>query len=123
MRHFRQQHHEVARLLGRRLITVVLLLILAGMVHGVWGVFQKEREAREKRIDAEIELAELKKREKELQAELADLKTDRGMEARLRQQFEVAKEGEGLIVIVDRPDPNATPPPPPKPWWEQLLPW
>lgn len=123
MRGFRQQHRKMARTLGKRLLTAMLLLLVIAMARGVWGVYQKERAAVENRQQAEAELAELQKRERELQEELARLQTERGKEAELRQQFEVAKEGEKLIVVVDREEEGAERPEPQEPLWRSLWPW
>ena len=83
--------------------SVGLLFILFALVKGVWGIYQKERETYEGRERAEQELADLGEREARLQGEIARLRSPSGIEEALRQQFDMAKEGEGIIVIVDRP--------------------
>jgi len=95
----------------RRLIAVVLLLLIAIVLRGVWGVYQKEKESRELRAEALAKLDDLKKREYELRAEIASLKSNRGIEAELRERYDLAAEGEGVVVIVDPPEP----PPEPRP--------
>ena len=93
------------RLLRRRLLLVALLILVAVAVRGVWGVYQKEKESRVLREEAESQLGDLKNREASLRADISKLKSDRGMEEVLRGEYELAKEGEGLIVIVDPPAP------------------
>jgi len=85
---------------------VVLLAILAVMGSGLWEIYQKEREARALRDEARVQLADLEERENELRADIASLRTERGMEAELRRQFGLAAEGEELIVIVEPPEPE-----------------
>lgn len=106
MRLFAQRNDPV-RLLQRRLLIVCLLILIAVAVRGVWGVYNKEKESRILRREAELQLMDLRTREGSLRGDIARLKSDRGMEEVLREEYELAKEGEGLIVIVE---PHATPP-------------
>ena len=89
------------RLLRQRIFLVILLLLVVVSVRGVWGVYKKERGSRELRHEAELKLADLKAREASLRADISELKSDRGMEEVLRKDYELAKDGEGLIVIVE----------------------
>lgn len=102
MRELEQRRNPI-RLLGLRIFTVGLLIILFALVKGVWGIYQKERETYDGRERAEQELAGLNDREAHLRGEIARLRSPAGVEESLRQQFDMAKEGEGVIVIVDRP--------------------
>jgi len=53
------------------------------------------------RAQAESERADLRERETRLKNDIAELKTDRGMEEALREQYALAEKGEQLIVIVE----------------------
>ena len=106
-----QQRNDPMRLMWRRVIAVILLLFVAIAVRGVWGVYNKSRESQVLKIEAEATLQDLQTREKELRADIANLKSDRGVEAELRERYDLAKEGESVVVIVDPPEP----PPEPKP--------
>jgi cell division protein FtsB len=97
----------------RRLLAVLLLALVAIALKGVWGVYQKEKDSRELKIEAEAKLDDLKKREYELRADIAALRSDRGIEAELREKYDLAEEGEGVVVIVDPPTPPAEPTPTP----------
>jgi len=115
MRYFRQ--YRPLQLLLRRLVTLLLFLAAILVANGVWGVFQKEQETRANREEAEEKRAELAAREYELRVALSKLKSDSGIEAQLRQQFEVARKGEGLIIIVE--EPVSVESEPEKPFWRQ----
>jgi cell division protein FtsB len=106
-----QQRKDPMRLMWRRLIAVLLLVCIAIALRGVWGVYKKSQESRVLKIEAEATLNDLKSREKELREDIASLKSDRGVEAELRERYDLAKEGESVVVIVDPP----APPPEPKP--------
>lgn len=95
------QRHDPLRLFGRRLVLIALLVVIAVAIPGVWGVYKKERESRVLRAEAEAQLADLSQRRAQLEADISKLKTPRGMEETLRAQYRLAKNGEGLIIIVD----------------------
>ncbi|RJR14024.1 hypothetical protein C4585_00955 [Candidatus Parcubacteria bacterium] len=119
------QKRDPARLFLRRIGLVALCIIVFIAASGVYKVYQKEKESRESRVQAENEYAELQKRETRLKEDLAMLQTDRGMEEALRQQYELAESGENLIVIVEPPtipSTEATSSPLQK-WFEGFLFW
>ena len=107
--------------LRRRILLAVLLVILALAVRGVWDIYEKERESQALRNEAQAQLSDLQKREVDLRGDLQGLKTERGREETLRTQYNLAKPGEGLIVIVE---PQSSPPPPPEQnWFEKAFSW
>ena len=48
------------------------------------------------------ELSSLEQRDKELSSRIDRLKTDRGLEEEIRKKFNVAKDGEGVVIIVPK---------------------
>src|SRR3989338_773371 len=101
----RNQRQGAARLFLRRLMLLALLALLAAAVSGVWGISRKERESAARRAEAESERADLLMRRAQLESDIAKLRTDRGVEETLREQFALAERGEKLIVIVEPPAP------------------
>jgi cell division protein FtsB len=101
--------HDHVRLFGRRVLTVVILLLVVIASFGVWDVYKKERASASLRVEAQTALADLSAREAKLQDNIAQLQTERGKEEIVRQQYEMGKEGEHLIVIVE-PDEATTAP-------------
>ena len=47
------------------------------------------------------ELQELQTRQQRLESDIASLKSERGQEEIIRENFQVTKEGEGVVVIID----------------------
>ncbi|MDO8575921.1 MAG: hypothetical protein Q7R90_01255 [bacterium] len=95
--------NDPVRLFGRRLILLGLFALIVLSVMGVWSAYQKEKESRLLRKEAEVQLSDLSQRQAQLDADIASLETDRGKEQVLREQYALAARGEGLIVIVDTP--------------------
>jgi cell division protein FtsB len=95
------QRTDPVRLLKRRLVLAGLLLLVALGIRGIWGVYQKLEESRALRHESEVQLQGLKEREAALRGDIAKLKSDRGVEEVLRGEYELAREGEGVIVIVE----------------------
>lgn len=69
--------------------------------------YTAERETREKRVDRAHELEELNMRAAALESKVNHLESERGIENAIREQFDVAKEGEEVIVVVDESAKNA----------------
>jgi len=97
-----KQRGDPVRLLGRRALLLGLFALAILGIFGVWGTYQKDREAAALNAEAQAQAADLAQREQELKNNIANLETNRGKEAALRQQYALAAEGEGVIVIVDQ---------------------
>ncbi len=82
------------------------------------------RDAIERSEQAERIATELVARQAELQAEVAYLQNERGIEAAMRRQFNVALPGEEIIVIIEPEEPDVVVEPlkttastTTSPWW------
>lgn len=106
----RERHKALARLFWRRLgiFTLVGLVIFGALA--VRGVWLKEQESRALRHEAEVQLAELREQEAHLSEHIRDLRTDRGIEEALREQYGVARAGEELVIIIESPSAAAPEP-------------
>jgi len=80
---------------------VVLAIVVLLLLNSVWNIFLKERETNTTRKKLEREFVELQEREVLLREEIERLSTPRGVEEEIRSKFEVAKDGEEIMVIVD----------------------
>ncbi len=81
---------------------LALLLVLVLVARGVYNVSQKESETRLEVVRAEKQKAELQGRYSAIRDSSDQLKSSAGIEAEIRSKFDVVKEGEGVIVIVDK---------------------
>lgn len=87
------------------LLVLLFLLVLVGKA--TFGLYAKERDSRKNLERAEAELSDLKLREDRLRADIIRLQTAEGIEAEIRGQFQVAKPGEKMVVLVE--DQKSTP--------------
>ncbi len=82
--------------------TILILLVLIGLLSmSVFERFMALRAITEKREVREEELHGLQQRAAALEAEVEYMQHGRGIEEELRNRFDVAKEGERVIIIVD----------------------
>ncbi len=100
-------------------VLVVILILVALSAYQRYSIAV---EVEGRRVVAEQEGAALQARQAELQADVQYLRDDRGIEAELRRQFDVAKEGERVVVIVEpEAEPEVEPLPtstPKRSWYE-----
>ena len=84
-----------------RITLAILLVISAFMALSVYERFSIEREMAERRRGVESELTELKERKAELEEKVEYLSNEEGIEAEIRTHFDVAREGEQVVIILD----------------------
>lgn len=105
MREF-QERQMMQRKIRRRIYSKTSLFILLCLViltaRGVINVYAKERESRKDLERVEFQRSQLAARAASVREKGDRLKTPEGVEAEIRSKFDVAKEGEGVIVIVDK---------------------
>lgn len=83
-------------------VTWTILLVLSGlMIVSAYDRYQIARDMAERRLGVEAEKERLVERKAELEADVLYLSNERGIEAEMRRQFDVAREGEQVVIIVD----------------------
>jgi cell division protein FtsB len=85
-------------------IVGVICLLLAFVVYDRYTI---EREMAARRALAETELQALQVRYEELEEKVDYLKSERGIEAEMRRNFDVARPGEQVVIILDDEKPEA----------------
>ena len=96
--------HEKRKIRGLIYSPAVIILIVMVSLWLSMSVYQRfvvEREMSDKRIEKEAELELLKERAAVLESQVEHLKNERGIEEELRSRFDVAKEGEQVVIIID----------------------
>lgn len=110
--------HKHVQKAGEYALAAFLAVVVLVLAWAVWGIAKKEEIARHAVEDRKRELAILKERQAEFEANLDELATERGQEATLRQNHGVAKAGEEVIIVVPPKDDGLAPH---LPWYKRLL--
>ena len=100
MRNF-QKNRGWKSIIRSKPVLIFLSILALFFSFGVIGFMTKVHTVIENRKIAENKLVELEKEKEKLSASIAKLKTDEGVEESIRVKFGLAKEGEGLIMIVE----------------------
>lgn len=82
-------------------VLIFLFIILLFFALGVIRFTVKMLETAKNRKIAEIKTLNLTQAKIKLTNDIENLKTEKGIEENIREKFGLAKEGEGLIVVVD----------------------
>jgi len=84
-----------------RVLFLVLLILCFLLTKSVFDRFMIERDMSSRRAVAEEELNELLDRKAGLEEKVEYLREERGIESEIRKHFDVAKEGEQVVVLLD----------------------
>lgn len=96
------------KLYGQRTLVVLALSGITFLfLRGAVRMYDRYAEASDARAAAVAEAQALRDREADLSEKIASLSSDRGIEEELRRRYGVAREGEGVIEVVDTPPPPA----------------
>ncbi|MEM9336590.1 MAG: septum formation initiator family protein [Patescibacteria group bacterium] len=106
-----------------KILLAVLVLLTIFSVRSVYERYTVERDMAARRAAIEAELSELEARRAALSERVDYLSNERGIEAEVRRQFDVAREGEQVVIILDDTEPlpeiagAATTTTPERPWY------
>jgi cell division protein FtsB len=95
---FGKQNSYKAYLYSRPVI-VVLLVLVALLSRSVYERLGVERDMSDRRARAEAELERLQDRKVEIEDRVEYLEGERGIEEEIRKNFDVAREGEQVIIL------------------------
>lgn len=96
-----QQKRKLRKFLYSKGMLLALSVISVIFAQSTWKLWQRERETARETEALGNELAALVAKESTLSTRVAALKTERGVEEAIREKFKVAKQGEGVVVVVD----------------------
>jgi cell division protein FtsB len=101
MREFQDKKKNRKRLYSIwSLLALLVVIVLFGK--GVVSAYEKEKSTKEELNRLAAEKVDIERRYNNISKENETLNTNDGIESAIRQKFDVAKKGEGVIVIVDK---------------------
>ena len=83
------------------LVLFLLFCVLALFSYNMVGLIKKERETTKKKELILANIETLREREANITKDIEKIKTSEGVEEIIRDKFQVTKEGEKMVVIVD----------------------
>jgi cell division protein FtsB len=101
MEDFRRKN-KIQRAVYSRSVFFGLLVIAIFFAQGAWGVYQKKQETERNLEELEAKLDDVQRRKDELKTQIDELNSEKGIEREIRNKFSVAKEGEEVVIIVER---------------------
>lgn len=95
------QKRKLRTILTSRYTQAVLLILVLIVGWSAYVRYEIAADMAERRYNLEDEASALEVRKLELEQQVDYLSHERGIEAEMRRQFDVALEGEQVVVIVD----------------------
>jgi len=89
------------RRLYSKLVLIVLLIIFIFVLRGAWDIYKKATSSQEKLRVAQETHVTLETKKASIEEQIARLETETGIEEEIRSKFDVVRDGEHIIVIVD----------------------
>jgi cell division protein FtsB len=96
-----QQKRKLRSVAYSRVTLIILGLLVILSLRSIWMLYQKQQESEKLRQQANAEVGELLARQAELNTQIARLQTPQGIDAAIRDKYNVAKPDENMVVIVD----------------------
>lgn len=100
-------------MLKSRIVQVILLVLIVVVGVNAYDRYKIATEMKERHLEALNEVSKLEERKTELEAQVQYLSHERGLEAEMRRQFDVAKEGEQVVIIINDDENSTVEPLPP----------
>ncbi|PIP73255.1 MAG: hypothetical protein COW88_02590 [Candidatus Lloydbacteria bacterium CG22_combo_CG10-13_8_21_14_all_47_15] len=120
-----QQKRRMRKVIYSTGTAVALLLVVFFLGRATLDVYEKARETKDRRLESLRRLDELKAEEAALREKLSALETERGIEETVREKFNVAKDDEEVIKLVDeagaKEPATAAATMEEKTWWQRLF--
>jgi len=96
-----QKSRKLHGILFSRATLIVLSAFSAILIFGLFNIVPKAMSTSRNKDLIVGQLDSLKKQSDSLEGQIEKLKTNDGVEEKIREKFRVVKDGEGLVVIVD----------------------
>lgn len=116
-----QQKRKIKSWYGSRVTQGVVLFLAILVILSAINRYLIAADMADRRTAVEAEIHSLEARRQSLDEEVKYLSNERGIEAEMRRQFDVAREGEQVVIILeDEPVPTEAEgeeAPTPRPWY------
>lgn len=95
------QKRRMRTVFASRVTQGILLLVAFFVLLSAYNRYLIAREMADRREAVESEIAALEARRESMEAEVKYLSNERGIEAEMRRQFDIARDGEQVVIILE----------------------
>lgn len=103
-----QQKRKLRGVMYHQYTLVALSILVLISLHSTWSIYKKKSESVLLVEASKERLTELQMREKELKEKIDKLNTEQGIEEEIRSKFNVTKENESVVIIVENKEKEAS---------------
>lgn len=96
-----QQKRKIRSVAYNKVTLIILFLLILVMAHSTWTIYKKEQTSKEMKDISLQNVEELRARSEDLKSKVDTLKTNTGIEEEIRSKFNVTKDNESMVVVVD----------------------
>ena len=115
-----QQKRKIRSVAYSWVTLVVLLLLVLVVARSTWIVYQKKQASESMKNVSLQNVEELRLQSEELGSKIEKLKTNTGIEEEIRLKFNVVKDKENMVVIVED-EANTTSTTPKMGLWQKII--
>lgn len=98
------EKRKIRKVLYSKVVFIILLFIAVLLSTSAYSRFIVAQQTKERLEDRRIDLKALETRAEVLGSKVEHLENERGIEEELRNRFDVAKEGEQVVIILEDRD-------------------
>lgn len=95
------QKRKIRSVFESRITQSIFILLALFVLLSAYNRYLIAREMADRRTTVESEIHALQERKEVLEADVKYLSNERGIEAEMRRQFDIAREGEQVVIILD----------------------
>ena len=118
----RRRKKKIGQYLGSKLLLIGIFAIMLFLANASFKMYSKSQEAKEYLEATEKEYTNLQEQYESVTDDLEYLNSGTGLEKEIRSKFDLAREGEKAILIIEEDLPEVKEPEP-KSFWKKVVDW
>ena len=116
-----QQKRKVKSFMYNRVTVGILFVVVLYASFSTFKVYKKQKESEALRSVVEKKMYELEEKERQINTKIQALDTDQGLEREIRGKFNVAKDNENMVIILENEEASTTDIQKPMSFWQKVL--
>ena len=116
-----QQKRKVKSFMYNRVTIGLLFVFVLYASFSTFRVYKKQKESEYLRGVVEKKVYELEAKDRQINEKIQDLDTDQGLEREIRGKFNVAKDDENMVIILENEEATTTDIRKPMSFWQKVL--